>query len=132
MNIKGEMTMFCERLKQLRKDARKTQNDVATYLQIRRSTYGEYERGKIVPPYDKIKALADYFEVTVDYLMEDEEKEPVDVCKFLKWLLHELKDKNSKIEIDGNALTKESRDFAIGAIDSAIKLIDMLIQRERS
>ena len=122
--------MFCDQLKALRKDARKTQNDVATYLEVRRSTYGEYERGKITPPYDKIKALADYFEVTVEYLMEDE-KEPVDVSKALNGIIHELKDKNSKLTIDGQILNRQSRDLAISAIDSAIKLIDILIQRER-
>ena len=123
--------MFCERLKQLRKDARKTQNDVATHLQIRRSTYGEYERGKIVPPYDKIKSLAEYFEVTVEHLMEDE-KEPVDVSKALNGIVHELEDKNSNVEVDGQTLNRQSRDLAIDAINSTIKLIDMLIQRERS
>lgn len=122
--------MFSNKLKALRKDARKTQNDVATYLEVRRSTYGEYERGKIVPPYDKIKALADYFEVTVEYLMEDE-KEPVDVSKALNGIIHELKDKDSKPTIDGQTLNRQSRDLAISAIDSAIKLIDMMIQRER-
>lgn len=123
--------MFCERLKALRKDARKTQNDVATHLQVRRSTYGEYERGKIVPPYDKIKSLAEYFEVTVEYLMEDE-KEPVDVSKALNGIVHELEDKNSNVEVDGQTLNRQSRDLAIDAINSTIKLIDMLIQRERS
>lgn len=123
--------MFCDQLKQLRKDARKTQNEVAAYLHVRRSTYGEYERGKITPPYDKIKALAEYFEVTVEYLMENE-KEPVDISKALIGIVHELEDKNSKAKIDGQALNKHSRDFAIDAINGAIKLIEMMIQRERS
>lgn len=123
--------MFCDQLKQLRKDARKTQNEVAAYLHVRRSTYGEYERGKITPPYDKIKALAEYFDVTVDYLME-EEKEPVDVCKALNGIVHELEDKNSKPTIGGQLLKGQSRDLTIDAINNTIKLIEMLLQRERS
>lgn len=123
--------MFCDKLKELRKDARKTQNEVATYLHVRRSTYGEYERGKITPPYDKIKALAEYFEVTIEHLMEDE-KEPIDVSKTLNCLIHELGDEKSNVKIDGHRINKQSRDLAINAINSAIKLIEIMIKNERT
>lgn len=49
---------FKKRLKQLRTEADKTQDDMAKILNIKRSTYGEYERGKIMPPIDKIEQIA--------------------------------------------------------------------------
>lgn len=122
--------MFAQRLKELRKDARKTQNDVAEYLEIRRSTYGEYERGKITPPYDKIKALSDYFGVTVEYLMEDK-KQTVDVCKVLNGIVNELVNEHSKPTIGGHTLKGKSKDLTIEAINNTIKLIELMLQRER-
>ena len=52
------MEVFSKRLKALRKDREKTQEDMSKLLNIQRSTYGEYERGKIMPPVEKIKILA--------------------------------------------------------------------------
>ena len=73
------MDSFNLRLKMLRKGKKKTQQNLADLLKVRRSTYGEYERGKILPPMDKMKVLADYFGVTVDYLIIGNEKEEAEV-----------------------------------------------------
>lgn len=63
--------MFATRLKVFRKDKGKTQADMAIWLGVLRSTYGEYEREIITPQMDKIKTLDDYFGVSVDYLMRN-------------------------------------------------------------
>lgn len=60
---------FAQRLKELRKESKQTQDDIAKILNVRRSTYGEYERGKIKPPADKIFKLASLFSVSVEYLV---------------------------------------------------------------
>ena len=65
--------VFSERLRELRKSRGRTQQEIADLLNIRRSTYGEYERGVILPPTDKIQTLAKYFNVTVDWLIGKEE-----------------------------------------------------------
>ena len=69
------MDALSSKIKALRKEKKKTQQNLADLLNIRRSTYGEYERGKILPPMDKLKIIADYFGVTVDYLLTEEHKE---------------------------------------------------------
>lgn len=58
-----------KRLKELRREKGATQKDVAAYLQIDQSTYAGYESGKSEPSLDKLSALADYFGVSVDYLL---------------------------------------------------------------
>lgn len=77
---KGAETMntkFSERLKELRKDQQKTQDELSKVLNVRRSTYGEYERGKIRPPAEKIFKLAKYFNVSIDYLIGNTEHETI-------------------------------------------------------
>lgn len=59
---------FASRLRELRKGSGRTQDDMAGLLGVQRSTYGEYERGKIRPPAEKLLELADYFGVCMGYL----------------------------------------------------------------
>lgn len=60
---------FYERLKQLREKNGWTQNDVASILDIAKSTYVKYERGEREPRYGTLIALAELFQVSVDYLL---------------------------------------------------------------
>lgn len=117
------MKNFNMRLKALRKEKRRTQDDVAKQLNIKRATYSGYERGVIMPPYDKIDALAKYFGVSVDYLMgENIIKEETDALKTISGLLRELRDEHSGVVIDGVALDKESREFLISSLENSLKM----------
>lgn len=61
--------MLSEKLAQLRKEKNLTKKDVAIHLQIEQSTYGKYELGKRKPDYEMLLKLADFFGVSVDYLL---------------------------------------------------------------
>lgn len=117
------MKNFNIRLKALRKEKRRTQDDVAKHLNIKRATYSGYERGVIMPPYEKIDILAKYFGVSVDYLMgEHIIKEETDALKTISGLLRELRDEHSGVIIDGVELDKESREFLISSLESSLKM----------
>lgn len=61
--------MIGERLLDLRKDAGLTQDELAAILKINKHSISSYEREKSEPP-DAIKiAIAEYFDVSVDYLL---------------------------------------------------------------
>lgn len=60
-------------LQQLRKNAGKTQREVAAYLDVERSTYAKYESGSSEPTFDALTKLAVYFGVTTDYLLSHDE-----------------------------------------------------------
>ncbi|NLB42089.1 MAG: helix-turn-helix transcriptional regulator [Clostridiales bacterium] len=61
--------MLSERLKELRKEKGVTQGEIATLLGVDRSTYGKYEIGDSTPAADRLMWLAEYFDVTLDYLL---------------------------------------------------------------
>ena len=63
------MIKFSERLRELRKANNIKQRDVADYLGIRLRYYQSYEGGERRPDYEGLVALADYFQVTTDYLL---------------------------------------------------------------
>jgi len=57
------------KLLELRKDKNVTQNEVAEYLMISRSAYAHYESGNRQMNYETLFLLADYFSVSIDYLL---------------------------------------------------------------
>ncbi len=58
-----------ENIRNLREDNDKTQKEVAAYLNIKQTTYSKYELGKINVPIDVFIKLADYYTVSIDYLV---------------------------------------------------------------
>lgn len=63
------MVAFYERMKQIRKDADKSQQDVADLLQITRQQYQLYESGKRYIPVDMLKIFCKSFNVSADYIL---------------------------------------------------------------
>lgn len=61
--------MLKERLIQLREEKSLTKKDVAGFLKIDQSTYGKYELGKREPDYDTLLRIADFFDVSLDFLL---------------------------------------------------------------
>ena len=58
------------KLKELRIKKGVTQNEVAIAVGCAKSTYPKYEREEREPDITTLCRLADYFEVTVDYLID--------------------------------------------------------------
>lgn len=61
--------MVAKRLKELRLASSASQADIARILNISRVAYSFYENGKRQPNLESLSILADYYEVSVDYLM---------------------------------------------------------------
>ena len=63
------MSSFSEKIKQLRKAKGVTQKAVAEQLGILEQSYQKYEYGKHEPSHAITVKLADYFDVSTDYLL---------------------------------------------------------------
>lgn len=61
--------MLGERLTKLRKNKKLTQQELAQELKISRSSLSQYEINKRQPDYETLKLIADYFKVSIDYLI---------------------------------------------------------------
>lgn len=66
------MILDTERLKALRKSKGLSQRQVADVLNIGRTTYLKYESGDSNPHLNKLQELAKFFEVSVGYLLLDD------------------------------------------------------------
>ncbi|SHE94827.1 Transcriptional regulator, contains XRE-family HTH domain [Thermoanaerobacter uzonensis DSM 18761] len=61
--------MLGERIKELRKKKGVTQKELALYLGVSDRAVGYYESGQRTPPPDILQKIADFFHVSVDYLL---------------------------------------------------------------
>ena len=57
------------RVRDLREDRDKTQKEIAQYLNMQVTVYQRYERGERELPLWAAIKLADYYKVTLDYLV---------------------------------------------------------------
>ncbi|APT48346.1 helix-turn-helix domain-containing protein [Bacillus safensis] len=65
--------MFGNRLKELRKLNKKTQDDMAILLKISRQGYSKYEKNETQPDFYSLKKLSDFFNVSIDFLINGKE-----------------------------------------------------------
>ena len=90
------------RLKELRKNANLTLNDVSSAIKVANSTLSQYENGKRQPDFDTLQKLADFFNVTIDYLL-GKSKNPTPTDEYereIEYLKKQLLIKNLELEAE--------------------------------
>lgn len=61
--------MYFKRIKDLREDHDLKQKNIAEILGISQTVYSRYERGFQTIPIEHLLKLADYYQVTTDYIL---------------------------------------------------------------
>ena len=95
------------KLKELRKEKKKTQEEIASVLNLSTAAYGRYEVGNREPTLETLIKLADYYSVSLDYLvgrkfnnefgyLSDDEKTMI---KALRTMSNEVREKTKTIII---------------------------------
>ena len=65
------------RLRDLREDRDQKQQELAQLLNVHQTTYSDYEPGNLNIPVSALHTLADYYGVSIDYLLcQTSEKKP--------------------------------------------------------
>ena len=68
------MEIYVKRIRDLREDSDKTQNDIARILGTSQTMYARYERGANELPLHHLKTLCKYYKVSADYILGLSEK----------------------------------------------------------
>ena len=61
--------LFGDRLKELRISKNLSQEELSNILNVRKSSISNWETGKATPTFDMLTKIAQYFGVTIDYLL---------------------------------------------------------------
>jgi len=68
IDLRTEIMKF-QRIRDLRNDHDLTQEQVAKVLNVKQNTYSQYEIGILSFPLEAVIKLAEFYEVSVDYLV---------------------------------------------------------------
>jgi len=119
--------MLGQRLKYLRKLHKKNQQDIADLLGITRPAYTAYENENRTPDNNSIKKLADYYDVSIDYLFgrtdipsspqqNKQSKDERDIAKRLKSFKEDIKNGDG-LAFDGEPMSDEALESFIESIE---------------
>ena len=108
-----------KRLKELRKEKNILQKDVANELNIKNTTYSNWEVGVSEPDIQSLKKLADFFGVSIDYLVEREEEDGVVIVS------------GNELSKDESALLDKLRCLDPLNKELAYQYIDFLTERQK-
>lgn len=62
-------TAFPKRLTEVRKEQKKTQDEMAVLMDISRPSYTQYETGVSFPKFENLMKIAEILNVSIDYLV---------------------------------------------------------------
>ena len=126
------MSILSNRLKQLREEKEVMQKEIAAYLNISASAYGFYEQGKRTPTPEILSKLANYFNVSVDYLLgrdinlkngstiELTDKDRKDIEKTLNKTMDMLESQEG-LMLSGNPVDDEDWELLKAAIQNGLE-----------
>ncbi len=105
---------------------------------VTQSTLSDWKRGRSTPKTDNMKKIADYFGVTVDYLMNGEEepqkkeitltpKDERDIAKDLDALMEKIESgEDSPLRYNGEEIDAESKELLRDAIGMSLRHLKII------
>ncbi len=99
-------SIFGVKLRILREHQEFSQKEAAEQLNILPDTYSRYERGIREPDYQTLKHIANFFHVSIDYLLDNEDDidlEAMPILDFYNFVM------NGKYTIDSTFPTKDEK-----------------------
>lgn len=117
-----------ERLKQLRKERKLTQEQLGNKINVTKVSISGYENGNRSPDTDTLEKLADFFGVTTDYLLgrddnleqdkatKRKEKDERDIAKRLEQFKEEIENSDG-LAFNGEPISEEAKESLIDAME---------------
>lgn len=119
-----------DRLKELRKNVRKTQKEVSELIGVASSTYSMYERGEREPDFETLDKICKLFNVSSDYLIgasnykkkyyELNAKDEKSIEKSIEKLVEELD--SGLYSKDTAEYDEETRQLLIASLEQAARI----------
>ena len=151
-----ERKLMGTRIRQCRKEAGFSQDELAERLDMKRSNIAGYEAGRVIPPGNIIKQLADIFSISTDFLLggtndphgyaAQEEttstrtldtdvtpqfspKEEHDIATALEQLMSNLESKKA-LAFDGEPMTIDDKELLRDALEHSLRTARQVAKRK--
>lgn len=116
--------MFSSRLKSLRESKGISQKELAEGIGVSDVMVSMYEQGKKNPSLDTITKIADYFNVSVDYLLGKEltDKDKKDIARDLNNIMNKIRSgEDGPLHYNGEEIDEESLSLLEDAINLGLR-----------
>lgn len=125
--------MFGKRIRKLRLEQNLKQKDLAAKLGISTSSVGMYERELRQPDAEILKKIADFFNVSIDYILGNSDKrdhseltykDNRNIAKTLDMLKDQIDNNESgELNYNGIEVTDDDAELLMDALDMALRRI---------
>lgn len=105
-----------KRLAELRKKHGLSQDELAEKVGVSQQTMSKYERGALEPDFETLNFLADYFSVSIDYLLDRDESQRQHVNDDETLEIMEILHKRPEMKILFNAGRKATKEDVLKAV----------------
>ncbi|PFZ12171.1 transcriptional regulator [Bacillus pseudomycoides] len=136
--------MLGKKIAELRKKQKLSQYDLAERLGFSRGKLANYEQGQREPDYDTLKKIADFFEVSTDYLLGRTEKKEVlsniaptlskkeehDIAKDLEKTLEQLKNSEEALMFDGEPIDEHTKEMIRISLENSMRMAKELAKQK--
>lgn len=134
-NVEGWSTMkLPNRMRELRRLNRFSQEDIAIKLGISTSAYGFYEQGKTIPNAKTLVFLADLYDVSVDYLFGGSNttrlktSNEIDVASEFRDIRNKLESEMLRITLDGEEISEEVKEFILDQLENTLIIAEIKVK----
>ena len=121
------MNTLGSRIKGLREQHRLSQKELAELLNVNSSTLSQYESDKRIPSDDIKIRIANYFNVSTDYLLGNSkittlnQKDELDIAKRIEALEADLENQEN-LMMHGEILDDETRELVKASLATAVRM----------
>lgn len=134
-NADDSRTMkLTNRIRELRRLNKLSQEDIAIKLGISTSAYGFYEQGKTAPSAKTLEFLADLYNVTVDYLLGrnyDPRLKPsneIDLVSEFRDIRDKLQSDTIRITLDGEEVSEEVKESILDQMQNTLIIAEVKVK----
>ncbi len=115
------MSYIGQKIRELRKARKLTQDELATLLDVSPSAVGMYEQGRRSPNKDMLVKLCEIFSVSSDSLLgvNESSSEAVDIIREMSERIRS----DSGVLLDGTPMSVEDREALLSAIEVATNIM---------
>ena len=122
---------FSDKLKKLRMKKGMKQSELADILHLRQSSISDYENNRSTPNPETIKKIAEYFNVSANYLLDISDKNDTKLDSTIKETIEELKNEDTLLFMGKNGdIDEETARLLKIAMKNAIKTVDDMTKKE--
>lgn len=141
----GRGKMIVERIKELCDQRKITIAELERKLDFSNSSIRKWNTAS--PSFDKMKKVADYFDVSTDYLIGETDHKNLakevqkyeqfdklsnaDVASSINFLLEQLGSENYALMFDGDELDDDTRDLLKSSLENSYKMAKMISNKNK-